>query len=106
MILIVLLMLGTNQICAQLKKENFKVLGNCDTCEKRIEKAAMSVKGVVQADWDAKSKMIKLAFNTAETTLDQIHLAIVKAGYDTDKHKAKSKSYHGLPGCCRFDRPK
>ena len=32
------------------KKVEFKVAGNCEMCEKRIEKAAYSVKGVKSAE--------------------------------------------------------
>ena len=35
------------------KKVEFKVAGNCEMCEKRIEKAANSVKGVKSAEWHA-----------------------------------------------------
>ena len=35
---------------AQIKKEQFKVLGNCGTCELRIEKAALSLDGPTTAD--------------------------------------------------------
>ena len=104
-VLIILLVLGTSQLKAQNKTEKFKVLGNCGTCELRIEKAAQSVDGVKTADWSRKTKMIVLTFDEKKTNLHKIHMAIVKAGYDTHKHKAKSKAYHGLPGCCKFDRP-
>lgn len=106
LILIVFLLLGVNQLNAQVKKETFKVLGRCGTCEERIEKAAQSVDGVAKADWNRKTKMIEVTFDAKKTNLHKIHMEIIKAGYDTDKHKAKSKAYHGLPGCCTFDRPK
>ena len=104
-VLIIVLLLGVNQLNAQTKTEKFKVLGRCDTCEERIEKAAKSVDGVQTAEWNQKTKMIVLTFDLKKTNIDSIHMAIVKAGYDTDKHKAKSKAYHHLPGCCKFDRP-
>ena len=31
---------------------NFKVLGNCGMCEKKIEAAALNLKGVKKAVWD------------------------------------------------------
>jgi copper chaperone CopZ len=104
-VLIIVLLLGTNQLNAQNKTEKFRVLGKCSTCEERIEKAAKSVDGVQTADWNKKTKMIELTFDLKKTNLHKIQMAIVKAGYDTDKHKAKSKAYHGFPGCCKFDRP-
>lgn len=104
-VLIIVLLLGINQLKAQNKTEKFRVLGKCETCEDRIEKAAQSVEGVAKADWNRKTKMIEVVFDKAKTNVHKVHMAIVKAGYDTDKHKAKSKAYHGLPGCCKFDRP-
>ena len=105
-VLIIVLLLGANQLKAQTKTEKFRVLGKCNTCEERIEKAAQSVDGVARADWNRKTKMIEIVFDQKKTNLHKIHMAIVKAGYDTDKHTAKSKAYHDLPGCCKFDRPK
>ena len=49
--------------------------------------------------------MIEVSFDQKKTDLDKIHMAIVKAGYDTDLLKAKSKNYYELPGCCQYDRP-
>ena len=45
------------------KKVVFKVVGNCEMCEKRIEKAAFSVKGVKSAElnrnlWEIESNEI------------------------------------------------
>lgn len=104
-VLIIVLLLGANQLNAQTKTAQFKVLGRCNTCEERIEKAAKSVDGVQTADWNQKTKMIEIVFDKKKTNLHKIHMAIIKAGYDTDKYKAKSKAYHGSPGCCKFDRP-
>jgi len=104
-VLTIVLLLGVNQLKAQNETEKFRVLGKCDTCEERIEKAAKSVDGVQTADWNRKTKVIEIVFDKKKTNLHKIHMAIVKAGYDTDKHKAKSKAYHHLPGCCKFDRP-
>ena len=37
------------------EKKSIEVLGNCNMCKKRIEKAAFSVKGVKYASWDNSS---------------------------------------------------
>ena len=73
-------------------------------CETRIEKAANSVDGVTSADWDKETKMIKVTFDTEKTDLHKIHMAIAKAGHDTDMHKASQETYDKLPGCCKYDR--
>lgn len=100
-----LLVMGTS-VFAQAAKESkeFKVFGNCGMCEKRIEKAASAVDGVSSADWDKKTKMISVIFDTEKTDLHKIHQAIAKVGHDTEMHKAKDEVYKKLPGCCLYDR--
>ena len=39
------------------KTETFKVLGNCDLCKARIEKA-VKIEGVTNADWSTKTKLL------------------------------------------------
>ena len=45
------------------KKSNFEVIGNCEICKKRIEKAALSLKGVKMASWDIPSNIITVTHN-------------------------------------------
>ena len=87
---------------AEVKKVNFKVSGNCGMCEKTIETAAKEIEGVVSADWDKKTKEIVLSFDTDKTTLDAVHKAIAKSGYDTDKVKADDAVYSELHTCCKY----
>ncbi len=103
---VVLFLMGMMSVLAQNKTEKFKVYGNCGMCEQRIEKAASKVEGVTAVDWNKKTKMIEVSFDQKKTDVKKIHLAISKAGYDTDKRKAASNDYMGLPGCCQYDRPK
>ena len=103
--LVVLFLMGIMSVLAQVKTEKFKVYGNCSMCEQRIEKAALKVEDVNAVDWNKETKMIEVSFDQKKTDVNKIHMAIVKAGYDTDKHKAESKDYKGLPGCCQYDRP-
>ncbi|SHI36738.1 Copper chaperone CopZ [Tangfeifania diversioriginum] len=102
--LIAMFVLGTFTVFAGEKTEKFKVKGNCGMCEKRIEKAANSVKGVQNADWDKESKMMVVKFDDAKTGTDNIEKAIAKVGHDTPHHKAKDEVYEELPGCCKYDR--
>jgi len=104
--LIAMFLLGTTFIWAQSKTENFKVYGNCSMCEKRIEKAAMEVTGVTVADWDKKTKMMAVTFDQGKTDVHKVHMAIAKAGHDTDKHKAKDEDYAKLADCCKYERAK
>lgn len=98
---------GLSILNAQDHKETkeFKVYGNCGMCKTRIEKAANAVEGVSMADWDKKTKMIKVSFDTETTNIHKIHMAIAKVGHDTEMHKADDKVYEALHGCCKYDRP-
>ncbi len=102
--LVVLFVLGTFTVFAGEKTEKFKVKGNCGMCETRIEKAAYSVEGVSKADWNKETKMMEVTFDDSKTDVHKVHMAIAKAGYDTDMHKATDEAYNKLPGCCKYDR--
>ena len=85
----------------------FKVYGNCKMCKKRIETAALEVKGVKSATWNVETKMLSLQFNEQEMAKDykmirNINMKIAEAGHDTEYLKAKNKSYESLPQCCRY----
>ena len=55
------------------KKSNFEVIGNCEICKKRIEKAALSLKGVKMATWDIPSNILSVTYNSNKISPDQIH---------------------------------
>ena len=104
-ILILLLTYGGLQAQdAKMKTEKFKVYGNCGMCEDRIEKAAKSVDGVSQADWDKETKMIEVSLDTEKTEMMEIHKAIAAVGHDTEKMEAEDKDYSDLPECCQYKR--
>lgn len=94
----------TLMVFAEGKTEKFEVKGNCGMCEKRIEKAVMSVDGVSKADWDKKTKQLNVTFDDAKTNIHKVHMAVAKVGHDTSMHKAKDEVYNKLPGCCKYDR--
>ena len=87
-------------------KARFKVYGNCEMCEKRIEKAALSIKGVKLADWVIPSNQINLIYNSNKVDLETIHRTIATKGHDTSEAKAKEEVYNELPFCCQYDRKK
>ena len=86
------------------QQEKFVVLGNCEMCKKRIEKAALTVKGVKMAQWDIPSNILQVVYNAQKIDADQIHLAIAQAGHDTRLHKASDVIYAELPLCCLYER--
>lgn len=87
-----------------IKKTQFEVNGVCGMCKARIEKTAYKVKGVKSAEWDIPSHQFMVLYDANKVTLDQIHLAIAKAGHDTEKEKAPDDVYDGLPLCCLYQR--
>lgn len=104
MMLSAMFLLGLQQVHAENKNEKFKVSGNCGMCEKRVEKAALSVAGVTKADWNKDTKEMTITFDTTKTSLDKVQATIAKVGHDTPIHKADTKTYEGLPNCCKYDR--
>ncbi len=86
------------------EKKSIEVLGNCDMCKKRIEKAAFSVKGVKYASWDNSSGQLRLIYNGLKTDIDTIEKQIVAVGHDTKNHVSSDKAYDQLPACCQYVR--
>lgn len=108
-ILILMISLAGISVQAQEKKNknakhDIEVNGNCEMCKKRIEKAALSVKGVKSAVWHADHQDMHLIIDESKCTLEQVHEAVAKVGHDTDKVKAKDEDYEKLHGCCQFER--
>lgn len=99
-----MLLIGTLPVLAKDKTEKFLVNGKCEMCEKRIETAALSVKGVSKADWNKETKEISVTLDDTKTDVHKVQTAIANAGYDTQMHKASKEAYDKLPGCCQYDR--
>ncbi len=88
---------------AEIKKETFKVSGNCEMCKKKIE-GSLKVDGVEAAQWNPDTKVMKVKYDSGKITIEKIHQLIAASGYDTDKVKATDSSYYGLAKCCQYDR--
>ena len=80
---------------------NFKVLGACTQCKKRIQEA-VKMKGVQTADWSVETKQLTLTYNPAFVTLDKIQNRILEVGHDLENRKAKDYIYNDLPACCHY----
>ncbi len=102
--IIVVALLSVTTAFGKEKTEKFKVYGNCGMCEKTIEKAAKSVSGVKTADWNKETKMMQVSFDDSKTDVHKVHMAIAKAGYDTEMHKATDEAYNKLKSCCQYER--
>lgn len=86
-------------------EKTIKVYGNCSMCKEKIESTLKKQKGVKGAIWDIESKQLKVMFDEAIITLEEIKQKLADVGYDTDSHRAKDKAYNKLHGCCQYDRP-
>ena len=82
---------------------SFGVRGNCGMCKSTIEKAASSVEGVANANWDVDKKKIDVSYDDGKTDAMAIHKAIAASGYDTEKVSGSEDAYKNLPGCCQYD---
>ena len=82
----------------------FKVLGNCEMCQERIQKAAKGVNGVSSAKWDVKTGMLHLNYDKTKTSKEAVSKAIAKVGHDTEFDKADKATYEALPDCCLYNR--
>lgn len=87
------------------KTETFKIWGNCEMCEERIEEAAYK-KNVSKGDWNKDTKLITITFDSTKTNSGEILKRIAYAGYDSEQFLAPDDVYANLPGCCQYTRPK
>ena len=84
-----------------VKTRTFTVRGNCEECKGRIENAA-DIKGVKICEWNPKTKVASVTYDTLKTDLATIQSAIAARGYDAGDIKASDKSYRRLPTCCKY----
>ena len=85
-------------------KYNIEVNGNCEQCQKRIQKAAFSVSGVKSANWNIETHQMTIIINEEKCSVLDVKKAIAKVGHDTEEEKALPEAYQKLPGCCQYDR--
>ena len=109
-IIIILLVsfLGFSTNAQEKKNKNakyiFEVNGNCDQCQKRIQKAALSVSGVKSVTWSVETHQLNLILNEEKCSVLDVKKEIAKAGHDTDIVKAIDKDYDNLHSCCKYER--
>ena len=94
---------------AQVKKNKnakytIEVNGNCEQCQKRIQKAAFSVAGVKTTSWSIETHKLDLALNEEKTSIAAVKKAIAKVGHDTEEIKATKEDYDNLHSCCKYER--
>jgi len=98
----------TNAAQSQIKNAQtatVKVYGNCEMCETTIEKAAFSSK-ISIAEWNEKTKMATITYDSQKTNVDAILKNIGLAGYDNQSFLAPDAAYNKLSDCCKYKREK
>jgi len=95
--LVTMFLLGSIVVFAKGKTEKFLVNGKCEMCEKRIEMAALSDKGISKADWNKETKEISVVFDETKTSVQKINEAVALVGHDTKTVKAPDEVYNKLP---------
>ena len=100
--------LGLGTQAQEKKNKNAKyvteVNGNCEQCQKRIQKAAYSVVGVKSAIWDIETHQLSLILNEEKSAALDVKKAIAEVGHDTDEVKATAEQYQSLHSCCLYER--
>lgn len=73
-------------------------------CKKTIEKSVGDLDGLVKADWNVKTKMMTVSYDTAKVQLAEIQQKIAAAGYDNEAFRGDDEAYTNLHHCCQYDR--
>jgi periplasmic mercuric ion binding protein len=103
LLVISVLLLQCSFAQSAVKKQTVKVYGNCGQCKKKIEKSAISA-GAAYANWNVKTKMLKMSYDPSISNPIKIETAIANTGYDTQDVKASDDAYNKLDECCQYDR--
>ena len=100
-ILLLMFIIPVTMTAAEAQLE-MKVSGNCKMCKKTIEKAANKVDGVIEVNWDVKSKVFTAKYDDEKTNQEEITNAILDNGYDVENMIADDNAYEELAKCCRY----
>ena len=85
-------------------KHTIEANGNCDQCQKRIQKAAYSVSGVKSAIWNIETHELSLILNEEKCSILDVKKAVANVGHDADEVKASNDVYENLHSCCKYER--
>jgi len=87
-------------------KTTLFVEGVCKMCRARISKTARKIEGVVDADWDEKTKIMSFSYDKSLTSKGAVEEAVAASGHDTRNISAPDDVYENLPACCLYERIK
>lgn len=86
---------------ASVITQTFMVMGNCGQCKERIE-SSLDKKGIKYAEWNKKTRQLKVVYKPSVITPEEIIKLILEAGHDLDTLKASEEAYRKLPECCKY----
>lgn len=78
------------------------VYGNCSMCRKRIEIAALSIPGVISANWSEDDKLLRTRIDPAVASNAKISKIVAGVGHKTEFDEAPAETYNDLPACCQY----
>lgn len=81
------------------------VNGACGMCKTRIEKAALTVRGVESATWDVETHQLFVSVDSDKFKSKKLHYKIASVGHDTKELLAPDPVYEALPTCCKYRDP-
>ena len=85
-------------------KYTINVNGNCEQCQRRIQKAAFSVSGVKVANWSIETHKLEVTINEEKASVADIKKAVAKVGHDAGEVRAADETYENLHSCCKYER--
>lgn len=77
------------------------VRGVCGMCQERIEKAALTVKGVRKANYNISEQLLTVEVSEP-FDVNELHLAMTKVGHDTGALTASDEAYDKVHDCCKY----
>ena len=104
-ILILAVVFYTTTMVGQNKNEKvtFEVAGVCEMCKERIEKAALTTKGVKYANWNLESHMLSLVIDERKTSEQIVQENIAAVGHSTVEVETTIEAYNNLDECCKYN---
>ena len=87
---------------SKTSRAQFTVLGQCEMCKDRIEKATFKIKGVKYSSWSIPKNKLSIIYNSNKVSLNYIKNQIAETGHDTDEVLATDEAYENLHDCCKY----
>jgi cation transport ATPase len=85
-------------------KHTIMINGNCEQCQRRIQKAAFSVDGVKMANWNIETHKLEVVINEEKTSVAEVKKAVAKVGHDAEEIRSTQETYDNLHHCCQYER--